>query len=72
VSPAAVLWGLENRGEAAKKHLARIEEHASKEDKQHHEAIGEHCSKATEHLEALKKELQKLRHDYEGGTGDEI
>jgi hypothetical protein len=50
-------------GGAAKKHRARIEEHASKEDKQHHEAIGDHYSKATEHLEALKKELQKLTHD---------
>lgn len=49
--------------EAAKKHHAKIEEHASKERKHHHTTIREHHSKATEHHEALKKELQKPTHD---------
>jgi hypothetical protein len=55
--------GFGGPGEAAKKHRAKIEEHASTEDKQHHEAIGDHYSKATEHRQALKKEPQKLTRD---------
>ena len=49
--------------EAAKKHHAKIEEHASEEHKHHHTTIREHHSEATEHHEALKKELQKPTHD---------
>jgi uncharacterized coiled-coil DUF342 family protein len=52
--------------EAAKKHHAKIQEHATGKNFQaHHEAISKHHAKAMEHHQLLKKEMEKAKPDFE-------